>query len=127
MTNSAAYLLLLSFSADVVRQTQATELPARGRVEEIPIACACMPGRCRVRGAAQHHLVDHELAIVLAKRAWSCAKSRIWRIGAACPLPDDPECVIDQTHPRRHLPLGLRRQILGGPARERVGFVIAHM
>src|SRR5450830_229561 len=42
------------------------KLPVRVRGEEISISGAAMPHGCRARTAAQHVLVDHELAVVLS-------------------------------------------------------------
>ena len=84
-----------------------------------------MAGRRRQRRAAQDHLVDHEFAVVFAERARRRPVARIWRIGAARPLPDDAEGVAEHAAFGRDLPLGFGRQILAGPARERVGLVIA--
>ena len=67
-----------------------------------------MAGRRRVRGAAQHHLVDHELAVVFAERAVGGAIARIGRIGAARPLPHDAEGVVDQPVRAPRLPIRLR-------------------
>ena len=83
-------------------------------------------GRCE-RGAAQHHLIDHELAVVLAERAGRRPDSPDRRIGAAGPLPDDAEGVVERAGTRRDLPFGFGRQILAGPARESIGLVIADM
>src|SRR5262249_37947103 len=69
--------------AAVVDQPQAAELPARRRVEEIAVTRARVAIRGRERGAAQHHLVDHELAVILAERTRGRAESRIGRIRTA--------------------------------------------
>ena len=53
----------------MVNEPQAGELPAVVRVEKVAIAQARMAiWSCR-RTATQHHLVDHELAVVFAQRA----------------------------------------------------------
>ena len=59
----------------VLRQPQPAELPARRRIEEVAVAHARMAFRRRQRAAAQHHLVDHELAVVFAERAFGGADS----------------------------------------------------
>src|SRR5436190_22165769 len=92
-------------SRAVIRQAESAELPTCRRIEEIAIALARMPRRRRLRAAAQHHLIDHELAIVLAERTGGRAVARIGRVGAACPLPDDAEGVRDQAGAGRDLPL----------------------
>src|SRR5262249_19561353 len=114
-------------SARVVREPQPAELPACRRIEEVAVAWARMALGRRVRAAAQHHLIDHELAVVLAERTGRRAESRIGRIGTARPLPDDPEGIVDEPETRGHLPLCFGRQVLAGPARERIGFVVAHV
>src|SRR5262245_42119990 len=78
-----------------------------------------------MRAAAQHHLVDHELAVVLAERALGRAEARVGQIGAARPLPDRAEGIVEQACARGHLPFGFGRQVLAGPAREGIGFVVA--
>src|SRR3954454_22350658 len=52
-------------SFHIIQKTQAAELPARRRIEEIAVAWAVVAERRRMRTAAQHHLVDHEFAVVL--------------------------------------------------------------
>src|SRR5580700_7998656 len=86
-----------------------------------------MPGGRRQRRAAQYHLVDHELAVVLAERAGRGLVTGIWGVSAASPLPDDAESVIEHAAFGGDLPFALGRQILAGPARERVRLVIADM
>src|SRR5712671_5290763 len=108
-------------SVGVVGEPYTAELPARRRIEEVAIARARMARGGGVRAAAQHHLVDHELAVVFAERAGRGAEARIGRIGAARPLPHDPEGIIEETRPGRDFPFGSTRQILAGPARERGG------
>src|SRR5438105_4027167 len=102
----------------VVGQANARELPTRRRVEEVAVAFACVAEWRRVRRAPQHHLVDHELAIIFAERARRRPITRIGRVRAASPLPYDAKGIVDETKPRRHLPLGFGRQILARPARE---------
>src|ERR1043166_2950272 len=94
------------------------------RIEEIAIGDAAMPLRSCKRGAAQHQLVDHELAVVFAERALDGAVAGIGRIGAAGPLPDDAESVVELAGTRRHLPFHLGRQVLAAPARERIRLVV---
>src|SRR5581483_7762894 len=87
----------------VVGQPQSRELPAVVWIEEVAIgdtAVACR--RCK-RGAAQHQLIDHELAVVLAERAFDGAVAGIGGIGAAGPLPDDAEGIVEMTAACRDL------------------------
>src|SRR5262245_56765892 len=74
-------------SSHKLGQAQTTELPTRHRVKEIPVAHALMTLRGRKRRAAQDHLADHELAVVLPERAFNGPIARIREIGAARPLP----------------------------------------
>src|SRR5688572_18635836 len=96
-------------------------------MEEIAVAHARVAAGRDLRAAAQNHLIDHELAVVFAECALCRAIARVRRIGAARPLPRNSEGIADETGARRHFPLRLARQMLAGPARERVRFVIAHM
>ena len=99
-----------------------------------------MAPRRGARTAAQHPLVGHELAVVLAERAVGRAIARIRDVGTPGPLPDVAEppgrrcdarveaCLLDEVPLDRRscggaLPFVLARQACTGPARERVGFV----
>src|SRR5579871_1227533 len=106
-------------STEVFYQAHAGKLPACGRIEEVAVAFPGMARRRRERAAAQHHLIDHELAIVFAERTVSSAITRIGKIGAARPLPDNAEGVLDEAGACGHLPLRFGWQVLAGPARER--------
>src|SRR5689334_21464342 len=76
-------------SRRILRQAHTAELPSFVGREEVAIGASRMAGgRCR-GAAAQHHLPDHELAIVLADRARPGAEPRIGPISAAGPLPGD--------------------------------------
>ena len=86
-----------------------------------------MTGRRRQRRAAQHHLIDHELAIVFAERAGLGLITGIRRIGAARSIATPAEGFVERAVPRRHLPFRFARQMLAGPARECIGFVVADM
>src|SRR5580700_2648137 len=86
-----------------------------------------MTGGCRERRAAQHHLIDHELAVVLAECAGLGLITRIGRIGAAGPLPHRAERVVERLGSGSYFPFGFAWQMLAGPARKRVGFVEADM
>src|SRR5476651_1139068 len=87
-------------NSHAICEPQARELPARRWIEEIAIARARMPNGRRKRRAAQHHLIDHELAVVLAERAFRRAIARIGRRGAARPLPHRAVGVVEQTKSR---------------------------
>src|SRR5215470_11268996 len=78
-----------------IGEPQAAELPARGGRKKVAIARPGMPGGSGERRAAQHHLVHHEFAVVLAERAGHRAVAGIGRIGATRPLPDDAEGVLE--------------------------------
>ena len=49
-------------------EPHAAELPTRRGIEEVAVAHALVTLRRRQRRAAQHHLIDHEFAVVLAER-----------------------------------------------------------
>src|SRR4051812_23528413 len=82
-------------------QPHAAELPTRRGIEEVPVAHPLVTGRGRKRGAAQHHLVDHELAVVFTERPFGCAVARIWEVGASGPLPDRGKNLLNQARPGR--------------------------
>ena len=134
----------------VARQAQAAELPARVGRKEVAVARADVARGRGARAAAQHELVAHELAVVLADRARRrggsrgrarrrCASiPRRRRTSApACRRPAPRAARADAARrsrrscPRRgasraaHLPLGLGRQARARPAREGVGLVEA--
>src|SRR5712671_1168860 len=94
-------------------------------IKEVAIGDTAMPVWSCKRRAAQHQLVDHELAVVFAERALNGTVARIGGVGAAGPLPHDPERVVEMAGSRSDFPLHFGRQMLAAPARERVGFVIA--
>src|SRR5712664_3278682 len=94
-------------------------------IKEVAVGKTAMPVWGCKRRAAQHQLVDHELAVVFAERSLNGTVAGIGGVGAAGPLPHDPECVVEMAGTRGGLPLHLGRQMLAAPARERVGLVIA--
>src|SRR5690242_9810163 len=96
-------------------------------IEEVAIGDTAMAARGCKRGAAQHELVDHELAVVFAERAFNGAIARVRRIGAAGPLPDDAEGIVELARSCGDLPFHLGRQMLASPACKGVGLVIADM
>src|ERR1700761_9217924 len=93
-------------------------------IEEVAIGDTAVTLRRRERGAAQHQLIDHELAVVFAERALDGAVAGVGRVGAAGPLPDDAEGVVEFARACRDFPLHLGRQMLTGPTRKGVGFII---
>src|SRR5713226_3700158 len=94
-------------------------------IKEVPIGNTAMPVRSCKRGAAQHQLVDHELAVILAERAFDGPVTGIGGVGAAGPLPQDSEGVVEVAGSSCDFPFHFGRQMLAAPARERVRFVIA--
>src|ERR1700730_16929697 len=114
-------------SGGVVGEAQSRKLPAMMRIKEIAIGHTAVPARSCQRRAAQHQLIDHELAVVFAERALDGAVAGIGGVGAAGPLPHDSESVVEMAGSRGALPLHFGRQMLAAPARERLGFVIADM
>src|SRR5690606_4508542 len=85
---------------DVPGQPQTGELPPVMGVEEVAIAGPRMPRRRDRRAAAQHDLIGHELAVVLAGRPGRRTEARIGRERAGRPLPDLAEHLA-QAGPRR--------------------------
>src|SRR5579885_428695 len=97
------------------------------RREKIAVAETGMAFGRRQRTAAKNHLVDHELAVVFAERAFERAIARVSEIRAPRPLPDNAEGVGQETVSRGYFPFEFGRKMLAGPARERVGLEIADM
>src|SRR5271166_4475174 len=122
--SSGIYVVSLS---GVACETNATELPALVGVKEVPVAAPGMIRRRGQRATAQHHLVDHELAVIFAHCTGDRTIPRIWAVGAACPLPDMRFQLIDAVVFARRLPLSLGRQPCAGPARERISLVPTDM
>src|SRR6266851_1401821 len=114
-------------SGGIVGEAQSRKLPAMVRIKEVAIGNTAMSvGSCK-RGAAQHQLVDHELAVVLAERALDGAVTGIGGVGAAGPLPDNPERVVELAGTGGDFPFHFGRQMPAAPARKRIGLVIADM
>src|SRR5581483_8701440 len=67
----------------------------------------------------------HELAIVFAERAVLRSITWIGRVGAAGPLPDDSEGVVEKARAGSDFPFHFGRQMFVAPARKGVGLVIA--
>ena len=72
-------------------------------------------------------MIDHELAVVFAECAGLRLIIRIGRIGAASPLPHRAERVVERLGSGGDLPFGFAGQMLAGPARKRISFVVADM
>src|SRR5438874_4493039 len=96
----------------VVGEAQSRELPAVVRVEEVAIGNTAVLRRSCKRGAAQHQLVDHELAVIFAERALDGAVTWVGRVRTAGPLPDDAEGVVELAGAGRDFPFHLGRQML---------------
>src|ERR1700677_1761319 len=132
----------------VAGQPQAAEGPSGRRWEEVPVGGAEVVGGRHAGAAAQHVLVDHELAVVLADRPGGRLEARVGTVGGGRPLPDvaeqagvrrrpgdrvwmEPglveEVPRDRQRARRHLPLRLGGQPTSGPAGEGVGLVVAQV
>src|SRR6185312_1614492 len=71
----------------VLRQADTAELPTGMRWEEIAIAGAAMARRRGDGAAAQHHLADHELAIIFRRHAVEGPEAGVGVIGRARPFP----------------------------------------
>src|SRR6202166_4236630 len=96
-------------------------------IKEVAIGNTAMPVWSCKRGAAQHQLVDHELAVIFAERALDGAVAGIGGVGAAGPLPHNSERVVEMAGTSCDFPFHFGRQMLAAPARERIGLVVADM
>src|SRR5664279_3182428 len=94
-------------------------------IKEVAISDTAVSNRSCKRGAAQHQLVDHELAVIFAERALDRPIAGVGGVGAAGPLPDDAEGVVEMAGPGGDFPFHFGRQVLAAPAREGVGLIIA--
>src|SRR5215212_4410828 len=83
-------------SFHIIQKTQPAELPARRGIEEIAVARAGVAERRRMRTAAQHHLIDHEFAVVFAEGAERRAISGVGEVRAARPLPGCSESIVEK-------------------------------
>src|SRR5580692_10884944 len=92
-------------------------------VGEVAIGDTAVAVRGCKRGAAPYQLIAHEFA----ERAFDGAVAGVGRVGAAGPLPDDAEGVVELVRACGDFPFHLGRQMLAGPARKGVGLVIADM
>src|ERR1700687_2959943 len=95
------------------------------RIKEVAIGNTAVAFRSCKRRAAQHQLVHHEFTVVFAKRALDRPVAGVGAVGAAGPLPDDPERVVEMAGSCRDLPLHFGRQMLAAPARGGVSLIIA--
>src|SRR6185503_4204674 len=75
------------YSSCILAETNAGELPASRRWEEIPVGRADVALWRRRRTAAQNHLTAHELAVVFGRDALERTEAGIGIIGRARPLP----------------------------------------
>ena len=126
------------------------ERPAGGRREEVAVARPGVARRGDAGAAAQHHLVAHELAVVLTDRAGRRLEAGVGQVGGRRSTPR-PRCragrapaggaaagggagaaraevvrrVADAAAPGGHLPLELGREPGAGPAGVGVGLEVA--
>ncbi len=71
----------------ILRKAKAAELPTRTWRKEIAIGCAYMRLRRGTGATTQHHLTDHELAVVLCQRSIERLITWVGVVGRARPLP----------------------------------------
>ena len=127
----------------VAGEAEAGERPARARREEVAVGAPGVAGRGDAAAAAQHLLVHHELAVVLADRAGGRVRSP-GRASRGWPSTATPRRTLAQpaslgrgwvqpvelagaAAPGAMLPLGLGRQPGARPAGEGIGLVLAHV
>src|ERR1700760_3559326 len=92
-------------------------------MEKVSVCGARMP-RGRHHGAtAQHHLIDHELPVILTDRPWCCPVAWIWAVSAFGKLPDITGHFGKLRITGSRFPLELRRQTGTGPAGKSVSFI----
>src|SRR5258708_24100954 len=96
-------------------------------IKEVAITDTAEPGGSCKRGAAQHQLIDHELAVVLAERALDRPIAGGGRIGAAGPLPHDPERIVEVAGAGGDLPLHLAPPTLAAPPPKPVRLILPDM
>src|ERR1700704_1909454 len=84
-------------SSGVVGEAKSRELPAMMRIKEVAIGNTAVAVRSCKRRAAQHQLVDHELAVVFAERAFDGPVAGVGAVGASRPLPDNAEGIVELT------------------------------
>ncbi|MNI16158.1 hypothetical protein D3C73_694830 [compost metagenome] len=115
--------------AGIGRQADAREGPALIRVEEVAIGRSRVPRRRGEGAPAQHHLIGHELAVVLGRRALGRSKAGVRAVGAGGPL---PRLIVQVgegvgTAAGGVLPFRLGGQTPAGPPRKGVGLIEADM
>src|SRR5689334_2898328 len=92
-------VFVFNYPSDPLRvsgETDAGELPAGVGGEEVAVGGTDVGLGCGAGAAAQDHLVAHELGVVLAQGALEWAEAGIGRVGAAGPLPDIAEELLDR-------------------------------
>src|SRR3954471_24761055 len=97
------------------------------RIKEVAIGDTAVAIRSCKRGAAQHELVHHELAVVFAECALDRPVAGIGGVGAAGPLPHDSERVVEMPGARGYFPFNLCRKVLAAPPRECIRLEITDM
>ncbi|MNP10487.1 hypothetical protein D3C76_1026400 [compost metagenome] len=111
--------------ARIPGQPQAGEHPALVRAEKVAIGRTGMARRGNTGAAAQHHRIDHELAVVFAHRAVRWSEARVGAVCALGPLPGHVINLLQQAGLSSGFPLGFSRQACIGPLGKRRGFVVA--
>src|SRR6185437_15691397 len=106
----------------VACQSDAAELPTRGRWKEVAIGGTYVPGRRRARAAAQHHLAAHELAVIFGQSSVERLVAGIGIVGRPRLFPNFA-CGFGL----RRFPFEFRRQPRARPCRIGGGFEEAHM
>src|SRR5690606_18621405 len=79
--------IFLRFRFALPHQPYPRKLPSQWRMKKIAVGMTAVAFRSCYRTAPQHHLVYHELSVVLAYGAGSLPESRIGQIGAFGPFP----------------------------------------
>ena len=74
----------------LISQSDPRKLPSQIRLEKVPIRFAAVSGRRNRRCSAEHHLVDHEFAVVFTYRTSRLLEARIGQVCAAGPFPSFP-------------------------------------
>src|SRR5690606_39091114 len=82
-------------SSVVASQAHARELPARMWVKEIAIRRPNVVAGCGARGAAQHELIAHELAVVLTVRTAEPPEAGTGDVGRGSPFPRVAEALLE--------------------------------
>src|SRR5882757_10119689 len=85
-----------SVKVSITGQTQPREHPALFRPVEVAVARPRMSCGGDAGPAAEDHLADHELAVVLPQRAARGAIARVGAVGALRPLPGHAVHLLEQ-------------------------------